>query len=289
MRKYRLAIAITLGCWCAAARAQNAVAADYPLFPIQLGWIYHASLISFTPPRLDKACILLNSRKGSQAITAFQAELEQHPEDLAAYVGMAQAQPDWRPQQIEKLEKALGEHSDDAATKFKLATTLFYEWAGQSRAHLIPDHANYLARAVPLAIDAWKADHDPLKGLMLAEIVSLAIVSPASAKEPAGVRLPLLMDEILKSLAGPKAFSLFTKAKRREWIDPPPAIDLTPETNRRALRGVLMTFWSQFSSIDSHGVMRNGKMVFIPDPVPPAGPRGAHYFDVWIKALRDYK
>jgi hypothetical protein len=286
MCKYYSALAVVASILLACvASGQERSREDHPVYPVQLGWVSHASLVSFAPPRLDAAFLLLNSRKGFNAIPAFQAELEQHPEDFAAYIGMAQAQPSWRQVQIQKLEKTLSEHPRDAEIKSKLATVLYYEWAGQSVIHPIPACKDYLSRAVELADDAWNTGHDPLTGLMFAEIAEIAIVTPEIVNKPSSASIQAVLDRIVAMLAGKKAYNLYAKAKRREWVDLPPSVTLTPEADRRALRGMLKCFWTQSSSVDMRGVEKNGKLVFVPYPVSPVRVREAYYMDTWIKSL----
>lgn len=223
--------------------------------PIFYGWVNWAKLSDFAPVQLQQSCNLLVNKHLAEAIPGFEQELSQHPNDLAAYVGLAQAKPEMRVGQLQLLERQVRQGNENASAKLKLGVLLYYQWCQQVSA---VDDRTELSRAQQFIYEAWKESKLPIAAMMLDEVAPLGgtLYTAKHHNLTKGMN-----DELIKELGGPKVYAMYQQAKQADWTAPLPPVKSVAPANLRPLRGVIRNLRSHSTIQVSYGMMKNGQVV----------------------------
>jgi hypothetical protein len=245
------------------------------------GRVAHIPFVYLCPARLNKACDLLLNRELGQAWQLFRKDLDEHPTNLSAWVGLMQCDYNAWPGEIMRLEDAVKRGTGDSVNRFKLGTLLLWQWAVQEpgKPKDYPDKQR--DRAMALLESAWNAEHDPLYGMMLCEVYECLTGEYAYRQTSA------IIDALLRDLAGPAAYKQYHDAATQGWPLPSPKVELTPAANRRAVLAPISCLWSR-ASARGMLVVDRGKPVRNPQYAPPT-PEQANrqrWFTDWRDSLR---
>jgi len=244
--------------------------------PIFYGWVNWAKLSDFAPVQLQQSCNLLMNKHLAEAIPGFEQEASQHPNDLAAYVGLAQAKPEMRANQVQLLERQVKQGNESASTKLKLGTVLYYQWCQQVSA--IDDRTD-LSRAQQFIYEAWKESKLPIAGMMLDEVAPLGGTLYTAKHHNITTGMD---DELIKELGGPKVYAMYQQAKQAGWSAPIPPVKSVAPANLRPLRGIIRNLRSHSTVQVSYGVMKNGHAEMEPlEPLSDQQKNHYHYLTAW--------
>lgn len=244
--------------------------------PIFYGWINWAKLSDFAPIHLQQSCSLLMNKHLAEAIPGFEQEVAQHPNDLAAYVGLAQAKPEMRAHQVQLLEKQIKQDTKNANAKFKLGVVLYYQWCQQVSA---VDNRTDLSRAQQFIHEAWKESKLPIAAMMLDEVAPLGGTLYIAKHHDITKGIS---DELIKKLGGLKVYAMYQQAKQADWTAPLPPVKSVAPANLRPLRGVIRNLRSHSTVQVSYGVMKNGHAEMEPlEPLSDQQKNWYHYLTAW--------
>lgn len=244
--------------------------------PIFYGWVNWAKLSDFAPVQLHQSCSLLMNKHLAEAIPGFEQELSQHPNDLAAYVGLAQAKPEMRTSQVQLLERQAKQGNENASAKLKLGVVLYYQWCQQVSA---VDNRTDLSRAQQFIHEAWKESKLPIAGMMLDEVAPLGgtLYTAKHHDITKGIS-----DELIKELGGRSVYGMYQQAKQAGWTALPPSVKSVAPANLRPLRGVIRNLRSHSTVQVSYGVMKNGHAEMEPlEPLSDQQKNWYHYLTAW--------
>ncbi len=253
--------------------------------PITYGWIGRAQLSDLSPTRIRNPYDLLRQRHLKEAALGLQQELAQHPDSLAAYVGLMQAEPARWPTEISRLraeiaQKRTNHQEPQVADLFKLGVLLYYRWGQQPTP---PRDQKPLAEAQTLLVQAWHRDHQPIIGLALGDTLIDGILSSDSLTK--GLSRQTISLQLLKELGGPQVYAQYLRAEKSLWNADPPAVSLVPKQNLRPLLAVVANLRSLYGQ--RSGILRvvNGKPTMIDNPVPASQIAHERYLREWFNRL----
>lgn len=235
------------------------------------GYILAAPLKDFVSASSEGYCNDLEKGQYKEAAIGFQQRLNENGSDLAAFVGLAQAEPSFWPPAINRLKGRLADDSSPDL-KFKLGTLYLYEWKVNRNTHTAE-----LAQAKKLLTQAWHQSKQPVIGLLYAEVQLY--------QSPNLAEMSLVLDQLLAKLAGSQAYSEYLQASRSGWQGPPPSSQQIPLANLKPLRGVLKQLWSLNGARFGHGVMQGDHAEMVYDPMPEEQQKKFNYLAAWRKAL----
>jgi hypothetical protein len=241
------------------------------------GTIYEARLADFAPERLWYACYLLRHDHIALAAPLFQKDLTDHPNDLVAFIGLAQSRSDLWPGWIVKLKQQLQAHPQDTEIQFKLGLLLWYQ---QTSAVGGNQDTAALDDAQHLLTNAWETSKQPVVGMAMADMAYRTTTARSMS-----YTIPMTL---LKQLAGPTAYHLFEKTRSNGWYGNPPAIRDVPKKNILPLDGVLYTLWALRRSTVGQNAIVNGKLgPILWRPLSAEDQRAAEYFHKWLGATEN--
>lgn len=195
------------------------------------GYILMVPLSEFAPARMEKSCDLLINYQYNEATVLLKQEIAQHNNNLAAYLGLAQADPSLWQSDIKKLEDEVKINAADPIIRFKLGALHFYHAKVQYSTHGNLSADKELTHAKALLSQSWHNLQNPLVGLLYAEANQMP--SP-NLQETSKV-----IDQLIKILGGSKTYASYQEAKRASWQASPPSLQGIPSTNLKPLRGVI--------------------------------------------------
>ncbi len=273
-----LTLAATLAVSSKAPVRGDANARGSEMSPSQLqqlmpGRIDMVPLSEFAPVRVEAACDALLDGDYATAAQGFRQGLSKNPTDLAAYVGLLQADPSRWSATIHDLRRAADGNPADRMTTFKLGAALFYE--GRAK-YLFFDHeegVEELARAKPLLHQAWVQTNSPVAGLLYAEAEQIP--------SPHFLLTEEVLNALLARLGGPSIYRQYREAGAGGWQSQPPSVKDVPKASLRPLRGVVRLFASVSGVRVGQGVIQGNKAVFQYEPVPPEQQQKEDYFAAW--------
>ena len=252
------------------------------------GWVYASQLSDFSPAQYRDSYALLSEGRLAEAALGLQQELAKHPNSLAAYVGLMQAEPDRWQREIDRLQAKIAQqrehHQEAAATDlFKLGTLLFYQRergptiSGQPRF----DKQEIEARA--LLAQAWSSSHAPVIGLMFIDmLVTAGFTSNSTSKPPTAIGVG---QQMLEELAGPEAFSQYLNAQKSVWNTEPPSVSLVPKKNLLPLIAVMASVLSIYEQRSGTLKVIDGKPKMTDFPVPNSQIAHERYLEKWYDNL----
>jgi len=246
------------------------------IYPASDGMVNYAPLTEFEPHYQARMALhILQRHQYDAAKPAIISQESAHPNDLALFVAHAQLMEvsEWKAL-IFKYQQ-IGLSRLNATDKFKYGTVLLYYWG-------LPERQNRddsLSREAQKSLfESWKASKNPIVGLMLAE----SLINPKQAFLP---YRPTLEEDIFHNIIGDTAFNLYVKSKKSTWrLPPPPISSIAPEERLKAL-GLVAMYRSDYSSKSLTRREVNGKLEWVPDPIPPEKAAGAEYFKTWYEQL----
>ncbi|MDE2125156.1 MAG: hypothetical protein KGJ62_01030 [Armatimonadetes bacterium] len=173
---------------------------------------------------------------------AFAAATVRNPYDLAAWVGLYQADPDRRTADEPALVLQVRAKNPAPTALFRLEALRYY------RAQMQFDHPlkdPMLISSMVLLLRAWRLAHQPMAGLLLWE--NMMFVGPGVPGAPessqfGGANEANLVPELEAVLMRPDAYRVYLRDKKFHLdADPPPA-KMTPKQNCRMLCWLLWVF-----------------------------------------------
>ena len=228
-------------------------------------------LKDFASASLEKSCDYLQDGQYKEAADGFQQRLNENGNDLAAFVGLAQAEPAFWTAAVKSLKEQLaGNPSPDI--KFKLGTLYFYEWKVNPNAH-----GAELIQAKKLLTQAWHQSKRPIIGLLYAKVNQYP--------SPNLPEMSHVLDQLIAELAGSQDYSEYLQASHSGWQGPPPSSQQIPSANLKPLRGVLKQAWSLSGVRVGHGVMQGNHTEMVYDPVPEQEQKKVAYLAAWRKVI----
>jgi hypothetical protein len=245
------------------------------------GRLLGGSLTYFAPDRIAPALKLVQSHKFAEALPLLKRELAEHPDDLAAFVAVAQCSPEARAEWLPILETAYRKNNRETLTQFKLAVVLGYEYIEKEKPGNWQGRVA-MVRPLHLLETVWEKQKTPVIGLLMGEMVQYA---PFRYVPSRSFDYNTLFEDLLRITAGPAAYAVHKEAKRNHWRAEPPVPSLTPAENRKELHGMALYFWSRQSIRVGHPVQKNGQSVVVWDPIPADNKRAEVYFKRWADSL----
>ena len=228
-------------------------------------------LKDFVPLSSEEYCDDLENGRYKEAAAGFQQRLNENGSDLAAFVGLAQAEPSFWPSAIKRLKGQIADTSG-SDLKFKLGILYFYEWK------VAPNtHGAELMQAKKLLTQAWHSSKLPITGLLYAEVQQYP--------SPDLPEMSHVLDQLIAELAGPQAYQEYLQANQSEWQGPPPSLQQTLAANLRPLRGVVKQASSLSGVRIGYGVMQGNHTEMVYDPIPEERQKKHAYLAAWRKAL----
>jgi len=244
---------------------------------LEAGYIQGLPLSEFAASYLDPICDLLEKDEYDQAAPLLRQAVQQHPEDLVAFVCLAQSDAAYRNAELSRLEKYKASPRGYPNLSFRMGTLHFYNAKATYFLHSNIAAEPELTRAKQLLEQAWKQNKAPIVGLMYAEANLLP--SP-NFKIKFGV-----LEELIAHLGGTQVYAAYQEAKQNSWQTPTPSASQMPKKNLKPLRGVVRLLTSMSGMRVGHGVKNGNHYDFTYDPVPPDRQRMAQYFAKWRGAI----
>lgn len=253
--------------------------------PIRYGWVHDAQLSDLSPTRDRAPYDLLRQRRLGEAASGFQRELAQHPNSLAAYVGLMQADPArWSDEakhlQIRIAQQRAHRQNPESDDLFKLGTLLYYQWGQQPSP---PRNQQPLMEAQNFLAQAWHHNHVPIIGLMLSETLSIMRASPDPVLK--GLNTVTINQALIKELAGSRVYAQYLRAQKSVWDTDPPAVSLVLTQNIRPLLAVVANLRGLYGGRSGTLRVIDGKTRMIDNPVPASQLAHERYLKEWYDNL----
>ena len=244
--------------------------------PISYGWVAAARLYNLSSENDHKPYDLLSERQLQAAVSGLEQELQRDPDSLAAYVGLMQADPQRWQGETRRLTKP--------ANLFKLGTLLFYQWGRQPIPTHPPIDNHLLVEAQAMLGQAWQSNHSPIIGLMLGDALTTGTFSNDVSLQKLNANK--IDQQLIKDLAGPRAYAQYVIARKNGWKTKFPAVALIPAKNIRLLLAVVGN--SASLSANRTGSLRtiNGKPTMVDNPVPNVQVAEEKYLTEWYRSLK---
>ncbi len=245
---------------------------------------YPVSLALFLSPKMRPACETLQKGNLTAARKAFASEILQHPNNLAAYVGLLQATSSQEYAELLPQYVNQAELSSLSADEFKLGVLAWYmllerrqEGAGKEETEM-RKLAELARRGLTRAYSGTQA---PIAGFTLA-----FAFTDIGGKNP----LPLYED-MLKRMAGERVYGVYMRAKNNGWVGQQPPIPRLSRNDLLILYGVVRKIWSKNSGRGGAISTRivNGKTIHetVWAPYTPLQQRAMAYLRQWYDHIED--
>ena len=290
-RSHRVLLAVSLlaTCWLALMSQQAGgqtqgtkppVVVAAPNGGYQYGRVTGSVLWQYAPDDLKPACKQL--MRGDVIGTApfFRKAYEKDNNNLAAYVGLAQAAPESLPKDIPHFWEILKKNPDNAQVKFCLGTALFYHIMSLSpndRILLLNGKTSDRSEIVGFMQDAWHKLETPLTAFMLLE-VSFMCQNKVDNK--------FVFDTLITHLGGKAVQQSWQNARKSNFTVHPPDVTTVPANNLESLNGVVLYLWSWSGTQTGTFVPKDGKKTVQWDPLTPEQQRVVRYYDDWHTAIK---
>lgn len=253
--------------------------------PITYGLVGNAQLsyLSMSPDHAPYDMLYYQRLK--EAVPGLEQELVQHPNSLAAYIGLMQAEPERWADEIKRLQKNISQRVDkhqepEPADLFKLGTLRYYQWGQEPP----PPHNQKLVTEARLLLRrAWQHDHSPVIGLMLGETLNIGDFPSDPLFK--GLNVKTINQQLVQELAGPRAYTQYVHAKASIWNANPPSVSLVPDQNRRPLFAVVQSLRSSAARRSGTLKVVDGKPTMVDFPVPASQLAERSYTKNWYDEL----
>lgn len=248
------------------------------------GWIFVDPLFYFTPVSMQKACVELHTGDFKDAQKAFSQEMTTNPHDLASYVGLIQSEPSIWGSLMQTLENQHRLQPKNADIMFKLGVLYFYSGLKQFNVSSMIQAKPDIAKGQELLTNAWAIDKSTIVGYMY---MFAFVIIPTQIPNGTNPNNRDVINELLVSLIGNKAFEKYQLAKSKGWSYPPPDISHIPAKNLLPLKGIVGYLNSLVSSTVGYGKIINNHAVFKMLPLTVAQKREHQYDSEWIIGIND--
>lgn len=232
---------LLLGLLCMAVKDYAVAEAKQDNGFISYGWVNRAQLSDLSPTSVRQPYDQLLEKKFAQAIVGLKAERVSDPSSLAAYVGLVQADPELRQQEIRRLQPQADNPKATATELFQLGTALLYQ-SGQT----MPPNRAMLGQSQTMLGRAWQREHKPIYGLMLGDALHFGTVSADALLK--GRSSKTINEQLVKELAGDNVYQQYLAAAQKGWQVQPPPVALVPAANRKTLLAVVASMRSYAAS-----------------------------------------
>ncbi len=247
----------------------------------------YTPLSLFVAPVLLPACDALQKRDLAKAEQIFAAETRQHPNNLAAWLGLLQAARDHRDQWMPKFMTEV-RTSPTATNHFKLGLLSWYQYVEKSFAASPKADPNMSLKERQQRRDtarenleaAYRMTHAPVAGFSLA----------ASCDDLRGHATPIYED-MLQRLGGTGVYQTYLRAKQNDWQGEQPPIPKLPR-NDLLIMDRMAAFLRSQNSLRYHIMKQhivNGHETTIdegPEPYTPVQVQARAYLDIWRTRLK---
>jgi hypothetical protein len=276
------------------AAAQGAKRGLYgPRYLIQEGRAGFVLLADFAPNPLRAACLALNKhrddaarrrfrgakrdpaqeRRYRDALKTLRAELAAHPDSLAAYLGLSQADPAFRRAERARLR---GSAPKNAVGKFKLGVTLYLTWCEEPSETMMVD-SKRLRPALALLEAAYNESGQTLIGMVFVDAC-------LSIPDQTGKMLAVTA-RCLQNVVGPEAWKQYAQSKAKNaWRGPTPAVGLVP-VSRRIMAYAVLFQRQQILVANPNARRQSGSPPWSLASVPPVKMAEALYLGRWYQSL----
>ena len=244
---------------------------------LEAGFVQGLPLSEFAAPNLEPACNLLEKDEYDQAVPLLRQAVRQDPDDLVAFVCLAQSDATYRNTELSRLEKHEASTRNYSSLVFRMGTLHFYNAKSTYLLHSNIAAEPELTRAKQLLEQAWKQNKAPIVGLMYAEANLIPSPNFKISFE--------VLQKLIAQLGGTQVYTAYQEAKQNSWQTPIPSVIQVPKKNLKPLRGVVRLLTSMSGMRVGHGVKNGNHYDFTYDPVPPDRQRMAQYFARWRSAI----
>lgn len=231
----------------------------------------------FGSVQLSSAWESLLVGRGWEARPKLEQWVRDHPDDLAAFVGLLQANPDSIPGEVMRYEDAVRKGAGGPTTRFRLGTLLLYRW-GLREPRTRSQFDDERARATALLENAWREHQTVLFGLMLCEAYECHRAGFYDSDK--------VLDTLLQKIAGQTAYQQYREAMESGWKSEPPRVALVPAENRRSLVAVLAKMWSIATARIGHFEKVNGKLRQVTETPPDWTLPKEQYLYLWKTSVQ---
>lgn len=235
--------------------------------PYYRGYVgYKTPLSLFVAPTLLPACAALERHDLATAEQAFAMEVQQHPDNLAAWLGLLQAtrghRDGWLPRFMAEVKT-----NPTAANHFKLGLLAWYQYAEKA-------YPGEPTADLKMSADEKQRRRDMAREhLEAAYRMTYALVagfSLAGGYDYLRGNAKSIYEDMLQRLGGTGVYQTYLRAKQNGWEGEQPPIPKLSRTDLLLMSRMVAFLWSENSGRGWRLEQRvvNGKMELI-DPGPP--------------------
>lgn len=243
MRKYKLSylfltiliLRISVSTYSAAASVEILKPVDNVYYPgyIDVG----IPLSTFAPARLKPVCDSLIKGDDVTATNSFKEEIDQHPNDFAAYIGYLQSIGHGRDILL-KSYKQEAKNNPSAVNTFKLGVLALY-LSGENMRSISMQPENNPRDLGQLAVQnlnaAYKHSQLPITGFVLASsYFPLLPAQTTTSEQP----LPIY-ESLLKQMSGKKIYLEYLHARNNHWNASEPDVPNLTKQNLEIFRYII--------------------------------------------------
>lgn len=234
-------------------------------------------LSAFATNDLDSACDQLLKGDYQNAANTFRNAYNKDPQNLAAFIGMIQANPSEWNHDIDSLQLPYKQNPNNAVTLFKLGALYFYRGEVEYVTVAGKSGERDILQGIKMLRIAWSKQENPIIGLLYAQSFELLTPTRAMTYD--------VVDKLILKEAGRKVYNKYIKSKHSGWSGNPPDINAVPKGNLKLLCGLIRLDKSAYLVRFGNGSMINGKMVVKYTPLSSYQLRAKRYLDKWIEIL----
>jgi hypothetical protein len=179
---------------------------------------------------------------------------------------------------VDLLEKIPNAKLTDTQ-QFTLATALFYSWS----IDYYSGNKQKVKKAQEILYQLWVKNHDPVVGLMLAEVSQDYGYGQDTVVK--GLKPTDIVDQLFDIYGGSTVGKEYDKSKADGWKGDPPSVKDVSEENRRILLELVCARGTIYHEKSGLAKIVDGKVIPHFDPYTPDQIAGQHYFDKWFEEL----
>jgi hypothetical protein len=253
--------------------------------PGRFGYVFMARLSDLCPKSASRPLLDLLERKFVKSESELGQQLKIYPNSTAVIAGYLQAssalpEPTAVETDVQQLNQ-IPEYKLADTQRFTLATALYYLWSINYASHF----GSRPMKTQELLNNLWIENHDPVTGLMLAEVSRFCgIATSTSLKVESSDQIE---DQLIEQYGGPTVAADYDRAEADHWRGLPPGSEGVPPKNRRILLAMVCSVGSLFNSRTGTLKVIDGKRVNVLDNLTPDQIAGQKYFNKWWVELND--
>lgn len=262
--------------YSAPASAQRVRPGDSCLDRVRPGYVGMVELGLFASDALRPACDKLLRHDLLGAGADFRAVLAQSPTDQVAWLGLVQADAEFRGAELKRLRSA---SAVDRGTAFRKGVLELYDWGSRQFNGSALEAIQGVAPCREILRTAWDNGRgEILYGVLYTETW---IVVPESSSAPLRTT-----DQMMQKVLPSRVWAGYRKHQAsRHWPDDPPAADDTPQADRRLLFAVLGTRWTFLTTRVQTFDLKRPQILRGP-PREPSVQLEADYLQRWYRGLK---